>query len=209
MKILLPVDGSDHTKRMLSYIAAHDELLGAHHDQVGFLRLRERGDGFGRMAWAMGHANLPTLLVGKHPHRFEHLLGLVPVVVIDRAAIQETRRVRRDGQDCGEYRVLVTGTQQLVVRGDVAQHALRVVASVHGQENLHVHLQVGWDAAMVRRLDLPRIDRRQELSSCRSTWHRAGVRDGSYYALLHFKSRWRFYSKKSRRRSTPADRSRG
>ena len=28
MKILLPVDGSKYTKRMLSYIAAHDELLG-------------------------------------------------------------------------------------------------------------------------------------------------------------------------------------
>ena len=32
MKILLPVDGSDYTKRMLSYIAAHDELLGAGHE---------------------------------------------------------------------------------------------------------------------------------------------------------------------------------
>lgn len=32
MKILLPVDGSDHTKRMLAYVAAHDELLGASHD---------------------------------------------------------------------------------------------------------------------------------------------------------------------------------
>ncbi len=32
MKILLPVDGSDYTKRMLSYIAAHDEWLGAAHD---------------------------------------------------------------------------------------------------------------------------------------------------------------------------------
>ena len=32
MKILLPVDGSDYTKRMLSYIAAHNELLGAGHD---------------------------------------------------------------------------------------------------------------------------------------------------------------------------------
>ena len=31
MKILLAVDGSDYTKRMLSYIAAHDELLGADH----------------------------------------------------------------------------------------------------------------------------------------------------------------------------------
>lgn len=32
MKILLAVDGSDYTKRMLAYIAAHDELLGANHE---------------------------------------------------------------------------------------------------------------------------------------------------------------------------------
>lgn len=36
MKILLPVDGSDHTKRMLAYIAAHDELLGAGHEYLAF-----------------------------------------------------------------------------------------------------------------------------------------------------------------------------
>jgi nucleotide-binding universal stress UspA family protein len=36
MKILLPVDGSDYTKRMLSYIAAHDELLGPGHEYVFF-----------------------------------------------------------------------------------------------------------------------------------------------------------------------------
>lgn len=34
MKILLAVDGSDHTKRMLARIAAHDELLGAGHEYV-------------------------------------------------------------------------------------------------------------------------------------------------------------------------------
>lgn len=32
MKILLPVDGSAFTKRMISYISAHDELLGAKHE---------------------------------------------------------------------------------------------------------------------------------------------------------------------------------
>jgi nucleotide-binding universal stress UspA family protein len=32
MKILLPVDGSEHTKRMLSYIADHEELLGSGHE---------------------------------------------------------------------------------------------------------------------------------------------------------------------------------
>ncbi len=32
MKVLLAVDGSEYTKRMLSHIAAHDELLGPGHD---------------------------------------------------------------------------------------------------------------------------------------------------------------------------------
>jgi len=32
MKILLPVDGSDYTQRMLGYIAAHEELFGPGHD---------------------------------------------------------------------------------------------------------------------------------------------------------------------------------
>lgn len=36
MKILLPVDGSDYTKRMLSYIATHDELLGRGHQYLLF-----------------------------------------------------------------------------------------------------------------------------------------------------------------------------
>ena len=31
MKILLAVDGSSYTKRMLAYVAAHDEWLGARH----------------------------------------------------------------------------------------------------------------------------------------------------------------------------------
>lgn len=36
MKILLPVDGSPYTRRMLSYIAAHDELLGPGHEYTVF-----------------------------------------------------------------------------------------------------------------------------------------------------------------------------
>jgi nucleotide-binding universal stress UspA family protein len=34
MKILLPVDGSEFTKRSLAYVAAHDELLGKGHEFV-------------------------------------------------------------------------------------------------------------------------------------------------------------------------------
>jgi nucleotide-binding universal stress UspA family protein len=36
MKILLPVDGSVYTKRMLAYIAAHTELLGPGHEYTAF-----------------------------------------------------------------------------------------------------------------------------------------------------------------------------
>jgi nucleotide-binding universal stress UspA family protein len=32
MKILIAADGSDYTKRMLAYIAAHDEWMGKHHE---------------------------------------------------------------------------------------------------------------------------------------------------------------------------------
>lgn len=32
MKILIAADGSAFTKRMLAYLAAHDEWLGAHHE---------------------------------------------------------------------------------------------------------------------------------------------------------------------------------
>ena len=32
MKILVAADGSAYTKRMLAYLAAHDEWLGAHHE---------------------------------------------------------------------------------------------------------------------------------------------------------------------------------
>ncbi len=34
VKILLPVDGSQYTKRMLGYVAAHEELFGLHHEYV-------------------------------------------------------------------------------------------------------------------------------------------------------------------------------
>jgi nucleotide-binding universal stress UspA family protein len=34
MKILLAVDGSDYTKRMLGYVAAHDEMFGRGHDYL-------------------------------------------------------------------------------------------------------------------------------------------------------------------------------
>ncbi len=36
MKILLPVDGSDYTRRMLDYLAAHKDLLGPGHSYAAF-----------------------------------------------------------------------------------------------------------------------------------------------------------------------------
>ena len=49
MKILLPVDGSRYTKRMLGYIAVHDEWLGAKHEYLLFTvvpRLPSRAGAF-------------------------------------------------------------------------------------------------------------------------------------------------------------------
>ena len=36
MKILVAADGSAYTKRMLAYLAAHDEWMGDHHDYTVF-----------------------------------------------------------------------------------------------------------------------------------------------------------------------------
>jgi nucleotide-binding universal stress UspA family protein len=36
MKILMPVDGSPYTRRMLDYLEAHPELLGSGHEFVAF-----------------------------------------------------------------------------------------------------------------------------------------------------------------------------
>ena len=41
MKILIAADGSDYTKRLLAYIAAHDEWLGAMHQYTVFHCVRE------------------------------------------------------------------------------------------------------------------------------------------------------------------------
>ena len=39
MKILLPVDGSDCTRRMVAHIAAHDEMFGPRHEYVMLLAI--------------------------------------------------------------------------------------------------------------------------------------------------------------------------
>ena len=44
MKILVAADGSPFTKRMLAYLAAHDEWLGAHH---AYTRAHRRAAGAG------------------------------------------------------------------------------------------------------------------------------------------------------------------
>lgn len=49
MKILIAADGSDYTKRMLAYIAAHDEWLGARHSYTvihGVLAIPHRAAAF-------------------------------------------------------------------------------------------------------------------------------------------------------------------
>jgi nucleotide-binding universal stress UspA family protein len=45
MKILLAADGSAYTKRMLAYVAAHDEWLGARHEYTVLYCVPEVPDG--------------------------------------------------------------------------------------------------------------------------------------------------------------------
>lgn len=40
MKILLPVDGSDCTKRMVAYLGAHEEVFGDRHEYVMLLAIQ-------------------------------------------------------------------------------------------------------------------------------------------------------------------------
>ncbi len=40
MKILLPVDGSDCTKRMVAYVAANEEMFGTGHEYVMLLAIQ-------------------------------------------------------------------------------------------------------------------------------------------------------------------------
>ena len=46
MKILLAADGSPYTKRMLAYLAAHDEWLGTRHEYTVVLAVPHRAAAF-------------------------------------------------------------------------------------------------------------------------------------------------------------------
>ena len=68
MKILLAVDGSKYTKRMLAYVAAHDEWLGPGHEYTvfnGVLFVFGRGtDGTVKYWFAAGGPWSPTQSFG-------------------------------------------------------------------------------------------------------------------------------------------------
>src|SRR2546425_6075465 len=71
------------------------------------------------------------------------------------------------------------------MRSDVAQHALRVVTSVHGKQNLHMHLHVGWNAAMVPALESSTLDRRQGRGLWFHAWPRRHLaEDGGHRPAL-------------------------
>src|SRR5437667_8570 len=81
--------------------------------------------------------------------RWQVTSGLLAHEVLHRDGFGEVHLVRRIRLDHREQRVLVIAGQQLAVRGEVRQHALRVVASVDGQQDLHGVLRLLMDARMV------------------------------------------------------------
>lgn len=70
MKIILAVDGSDHTKRMLGYIAAHNELLGPGNELIAFTAVASVPPRAGRF---IDHATIEDY----YREEAEHVLGPV------------------------------------------------------------------------------------------------------------------------------------
>lgn len=126
MKILVAVDGSAYTKRMLAYIAAHDEWLGSHHRYTVIhcvLPLPHRAAAFANLAQARAFykedaeavlAPIRTFLAKQGiDAAFMHRIG-APAAAIAKVAQQ------------GKFDLLVIGSQG---RGAVSGLVLGSVAT--------------------------------------------------------------------------------
>ena len=131
MKILLPIDGSKYTRRMLSYIAAHDELLGKGHQYLLFTavpQLSARAAAFFDRATLDGYYRDEAEKVLRAPRAFAekqgwslrtaHAAGHAPELI--------ARQVQRERPD-----LVVMGTHGHTALGNLVMGsvATRVVAT--------------------------------------------------------------------------------
>jgi nucleotide-binding universal stress UspA family protein len=126
MKILIAVDGSPYTKRMLAYLAAHDEWLGAKHEYTvlhGVLAVPNRAASFvGRQAVtefyeADAEAVFKPIRAFFEQHgvhaEYVYTVGHVADAIAERAA-------------AGRFELIVMGTRG---HGDIANLVLGSVAN--------------------------------------------------------------------------------
>src|SRR4029450_10472783 len=92
------------------------------------------------VAYGMQRLQRPILLAGERPHRIEDPLRFISVVVVDDSRTEFGANLWRRGRHDVDGRVLVFAAEKLLVRGNVGQHALRVVAAVDGEQDVHVRL---------------------------------------------------------------------
>ena len=125
----------------------------AHDEEVEAALVGHRGDRLGRVADGVGEGRLDALLLEEGADRAEHGLRVVVVETAHRRRADEGRGAVRHGEHRMDDGVCVRGAEPLVVRGDVGQHALGVVAAVDGDQDLHrcTSCVVRVQSAVVRR----------------------------------------------------------
>ena len=102
MKILLAVDGSPFTKRMMAYIAAHDELLGPQHDYTLFTVVTPIPPHAAR------HIDAKTL-AGYYTEQAEGVLGPLRKFVVQQGWRIQVNHVVGHAADAGKHDLVVMG----------------------------------------------------------------------------------------------------
>jgi nucleotide-binding universal stress UspA family protein len=109
MKVLLAVDGSDYTKRMLAYVAAHGELLGPTHHYTAVTVVTRIPPHAAR------HIDRQTLAAY---YRDEAAKVLAPVQQIAAERGWTLATLQREGQAADEIAAIAEGGQfDLIVMG--------------------------------------------------------------------------------------------
>jgi nucleotide-binding universal stress UspA family protein len=116
MKVLLAVDGSDYTKRMLAYLAAHDELLGPAHQYTALTVVTRIPPHAAR------HIERNTLV---EYYRDEAAKVLDPVRKIAAERGWQLETLHKEGQAADEIAALAqSGGFELIVMGTHGQSTL-------------------------------------------------------------------------------------
>lgn len=136
MKILLAVDGSAYTKKMLAYLATHSELLGEAHD---YTVLTVQAPLPARARAALGKDVVDTY----HTEEAEKILAPV-CKFLARHAVQAKRSVKVGPVGENIAKVADTGKYDLLVMGSHGHGALAtlVMGSVTTQVLAHSRVPV-------------------------------------------------------------------